>query len=56
MLNSLKIGTKLAVGFGVAIAMILLLNVVSLTNISSMDDNMTTVFQIQYGQITILML
>jgi len=43
MLNNLKIGTKLAVGFGVALFTILILNVISLTNISSMDNNMKDV-------------
>jgi methyl-accepting chemotaxis protein len=41
MLNNLKIGTKLAVGFGVALFTILLLNVISLTNLSSLDDGIT---------------
>ncbi|MBK7500154.1 MAG: MCP four helix bundle domain-containing protein [Ignavibacteriales bacterium] len=39
MLNNLKIGTKLAVGFGVALFTILILNVISLTNLGSMDDS-----------------
>ena len=43
MLNNLKIGTKLAVGFGVAVVLLLLLSIVSITNINSMDSNMTTI-------------
>jgi len=43
MLNNLKIGTKLAVGFGIALLTILILNVISLTNLSSMNINMNDV-------------
>ena len=39
MLNNLKIGTKLAVGFGVALVTILILNVISLTNLGTMDSS-----------------
>jgi len=43
MLDNLKLGTRLSLGFGISAALLLLLSIVSLTNITSMDDNMNTV-------------
>lgn len=43
MLNNLKIGKKLALGFGIAVFLLLLLSVISITNLSSMNKNMDDV-------------
>ncbi|MBK7229922.1 MAG: MCP four helix bundle domain-containing protein [Ignavibacteriales bacterium] len=39
MLNNLKVGTRLALGFGVALFTIIVLNVISLTNLGSLDES-----------------
>ena len=39
MLDNLKVGTRLALGFGVALFTIIVLNVISLTNLGSLDES-----------------
>jgi methyl-accepting chemotaxis protein len=43
MLDNLKLGTRLSLGFGVSAALLLILGISSFINITSMDDNMNTV-------------
>ncbi len=38
MLDNLKIGKRLGLGFGVALVMILILNLVSIKNLGSLND------------------
>jgi len=43
MLDNVKLGARLSLGFGVSAALLLILSIASIINISSMDDNMITV-------------
>ena len=43
MLHKLKIQSRLSIGFGVAILMIIILNIISLTNLSSFDSGITDI-------------
>jgi len=50
MLNNLKIGTKLILGFGIALFAMLVLNIISIANLNSMDESMRVVAAEKFPQ------
>ena len=45
MLNNMKIGVRLALGFGIAALVILILNVLSIVNLNALNDDMSVVIK-----------
>jgi PAS domain S-box-containing protein len=50
VLNNLKVGRRLALGFGVAVTLLLLLALLSIVNISSMDSDLNNVVNDKFPQ------
>lgn len=50
MLNNMKIGTRLLVGFGVAVIIILLLNIISITNLDTLDNSVKDIVNDKFAK------